>query len=293
MITALVTGAKGQLGSEIKSIASKYPQIHFIYSDVDTLDITKIGDINQFIDKHVVGKLDYIINCAAYTAVDKAEDEIELATLINETASSNLATICKERDTRLIHVSTDYVFDGTNHTPYTEDVPTSPQSVYGETKLAGEKVIQSTNPEYIILRTSWLYSSFGNNFVKTIQKLSSERDSLNVLYDQIGTPTYANDLAIAILDIIKTCDNGLPFHKGIYHYSNEGVCSWYDFAQQIVALSNHQCYLEPIRSYQFSQKAARPSYSVLDKAKIKSTFNISIPFWLDSLKDCIQTLREK
>lgn len=287
-IKVLVTGANGQLGSEIKASASAYPNLQFIYTDVDDLDITNLESLNAFIEG--VGDLHYIINCAAYTAVDKAEDEPELAELINAGACENLAKICKKNKTRLIHVSTDYVFNGNNHEPYIETDASSPNSVYGSSKRNGEKFVEGIAPEYLIIRTSWLYSSFGNNFVKTIQHLATDREELNVLFDQIGTPTYARDLADTILEIASQKGTAEGFHSGIYHFSNEGVCSWYDFALEIVELSNLQCNLHPIRSAQFPQKANRPAYSVLDKTKIKTNFNIQIPHWKQSLKICIDLL---
>ncbi len=286
----LITGANGQLGSEIKACSPKYLNNAFIYTDVADLDITNPASLENFIK--TTGKLDYIVNCAAYTAVDKAEDEPELAELINATACKNLADICKKHAIRLIHISTDYVFDGKNYTPYEETDSTSPNSSYGRTKRNGEIHVAEIAPEFIILRTSWLYSSFGNNFVKTIQKLARNRDDLNVLYDQIGSPTYARDLAISILEIIEGCDNGKKFISGIYHFSNEGVCSWYDFAKEIIELSKISCDIHPIRSAQFPQKANRPAYSVMDKAKIKNTYQIQIPFWKDSLKDCIHLIEQ-
>lgn len=231
-----------------------------------------------------------IINCAAYTNVDKAEDDYETADLLNNKAVENIAIVCKESDIVLFHISTDYVFQGDKNTPCSEDEPTNPLGVYGVTKLEGEKSVINSGCKYLIFRTAWLYSSFGNNFVKTMRKLTSERDSLKVVFDQVGTPTYAADLAEVIVKIIN--ERLFENSNGIYHFSNEGVCSWYDFAQQISELSGNKCDIQPCYSNEFPSKVKRPNFSVLDKSKIKSTFNISIPYWRDSLYKCVKLLNK-
>lgn len=281
----LVTGANGQLGSEIKYL-SQFHNISFIFTDIDELDVTCIEAVRAFFSSH---KIDYAVNCAAYTAVDKAEEEKELADLVNHTAARNLAIISCEFNVRLIHISTDFVFDGNSSIPFTEKDKTNPVSVYGITKLAGEKAVIEHGKEVIIIRTSWLYSSYGNNFVKTMIRLSKERDSLGIVFDQIGTPTYARDLAETILNII----NSGNFQSGIYHYSNEGVASWYDFAKAIVEMAGIKCNIYPIETYQYPTTAKRPSYSILNKAKIKSAYKIKIPYWKDSLENCINILKQQ
>lgn len=277
--TILVTGANGQLGSEIKYL-SQFHNFSFLFTDIDELDITRIDDIRAFFSSH---KIDYVVNCAAYTAVDKAEEEKELADLVNHAAARNLAIISKEFKKKLIHISTDFVFDGNLSIPYTENDKTNPGSVYGTTKLAGEKAVLKYGREIIIIRTSWLYSSYGNNFVKTMIRLSKERDSLGIVSDQIGTPTYARDLAETILHII----NSGNFQSGIYHYSNEGAASWYDFAKAIVEMAGIKCNIYPIETVQYPTPTKRPSYSVLNKAKIKSVYKINIPDWKNSLEKCM------
>ena len=287
----MVTGCNGQLGSEIKVLSSQYKGFQFLFSDIDELDITDFGKLEKYISKHNV---DCIINCAAYTAVDKAESEPELATKINVTAVSNLAKLSKQFNIFLFHISTDYVFDGMNYKPYLETDKTNPCSVYGKTKLLGEKEILSSGANAIIIRTSWLYSSFGNNFVKSIIKYTREKGKLNVVYDQIGTPTYARDLAKAILDIVSTENTPLRTmnkeHQtnNIYNYSNEGVCSWYDFAKAVIALTGIECLINPIETKDYPTPAKRPPYSVLSKDKIKQKFSLSIPYWRDSLIDCLK-----
>lgn len=278
----LITGSNGQLGSEFKNRISDFKDWNFVLTDVADLDITQPEAIEIFITKN--GPFDYLINCAAYTAVDKAEDEMETAELINSNAPEYLASACHKNRIHLIHISTDYVFSGTGHMPYNEKNVTSPNSAYGKTKLRGELNVLKHAPESIILRTSWLYSRFGHNFVKVMQKYGAERDKLTVVFDQIGTPTHAFDLADAVLNIIQqTQENSEKWQKGIYHFSNEGVCSWYDFAIEIMTLWNIDCSIEPVTSDKYPQKASRPFYSVMDKTKIKSTFNINIPYWKDAL----------
>jgi dTDP-4-dehydrorhamnose reductase len=283
MYNILVTGGNGQLGSELKEIASNYQDYNFLFTDVKDLDITNHAAVNEFVE---MNKINVIINCAAYTAVDKAEEQGDLAKAINHLAVANFAKIAKDNHIKLIHISTDYVFDGTNYKPYVESDTPNPQSVYGQTKLDGELALQRINPaNAIIIRTSWVYSKFGNNFVKTMLRLGKERDELNVVADQIGTPTHAADLAKAILTSIPQINNETV---EVYHYSNEGVCSWYDFAKAIFELYKISINLGPIESTQYPTPAERPYYSVLNKKKIKDTYQIEIPFWKDSLIGCLK-----
>jgi dTDP-4-dehydrorhamnose reductase len=291
MKNILVTGAYGQLGNEVRILSANYPEYNFMFTDVDSLDIT---DKNELIDFVTGNDIRYIINCAAYTAVDKAEDDSELCEKINATAVKNLGLAAAEAGAGIIHVSTDYVFDGTSCRPYTEDMPTKPCSVYGKTKLKGEKNLLKACPNAIIIRTAWLYSPFGNNFVKTMIKLGSERESLNVIFDQVGTPTYALDLADAILKAMDQTIDTEHDKGGVYHFSNEGVCSWYDFTIKIHEIAGIKtCKVNPIETKDYPTKAARPHYSVLNKSKIKQTFNITIPHWEASLKECIKELSEQ
>lgn len=288
MSNILVTGAKGQLGSEIRALSVLYPQHEFTFTDRTTLDLSNLCKMENFFDDHT---FDAIINCAAYTAVDKAESEKELADTINHRFVSMLAKIAKRNNAALIHISTDYVFNGEHHRPYIESDPTNPQGVYGRTKRDGENAILSVAPSNtVIIRTSWVYSSFGNNFLKTMLRLGRERDTLGVIFDQIGTPTYARDLAQTILEILPRIKNEKP---EIYHYSNEGVASWYDFAEAIFELSGVNCKVSPITTDQYPTPASRPHYSLLNKSKIKTEFGITIPYWRDSLKECLITLGEK
>ena len=287
MPNVLVTGSKGQVGSEIRELSSNYPY-NFIFTDKDELDITDESAIEEFVEKN---KIDVIINCAAYTAVDKAETEKELADKINHLAVKYLAELSREYDMKLIHISTDYVFDGKNHKPYVEDDAVNPQSIYGQTKLDGELEVIDINPHNsIIIRTSWVYSSYGANFVKTMLRLGKEKDELGVIFDQIGTPTYARDLAKAILDILPNIQNEIV---EIYNYSNEGVLSWYDFAKEIMRMAKLDCQINPIQTFEYSTPAPRPHYSLLDKAKIKKKFSMEIPYWKDSLDDCLKKIGEK
>ncbi|MEN8146017.1 MAG: dTDP-4-dehydrorhamnose reductase [Campylobacterota bacterium] len=287
MLNVLVTGSNGQLGSEIKELSSRYKEYTFTFSDRETLDLSSEDAINTYFDDK---SFDVIINCAAYTAVDKAESDRELAFSINHRSVETLGEIAKAKNMTLIHVSTDYVFDGRNCKPYVESDPTDPQSVYGASKLAGEEALLSINPKRtIIIRTSWVYSAFGNNFVKTMLRLGGERDELGVIFDQVGTPTYAKDLADTILEIIPKIDNDAV---ETYHYSNEGACSWYDFSKAIFELSQIECRVNPIETKEYPTPATRPHYSLLNKAKIKKAYEISIPYWKDSLKTCLKTLEE-
>ncbi len=290
----LITGSNGQLGSELKELVSnsklEIQNYTFIFADSKSVDITDHEAVKQFI---VDNDIRFIVNCAAYTAVDKAESDIERAAKINHLAVANIAEIAKEYDIKLVHVSTDYVFDGHNYRPYLEGDQTNPQGVYGTTKLAGEQAILDINPKNsIIIRTSWVYSYYGANFVKTMLRLGRERDSLGVIYDQVGTPTYAKDLAKTILDIlpkIQYCYSELvsEYQVKIYNYSNEGIASWYDFAKEIMSIANIDCQVNPIETKDYPTPAKRPHYSVLSKSKIKLDFNIEIPYWKDSLRDCL------
>jgi dTDP-4-dehydrorhamnose reductase len=284
----LITGSNGQLGNEIRVLAGDYPDFDFIYTDIGELDISDPHIVEEFC---AAAQPEVIINCAAYTAVDKAESDQQLAYLINTTAVENLSKSATVIGALMIHVSTDYVFDGRTWIPYTETDQTDPQSVYGLSKLAGEEAVRKYAVNGIILRTSWLYSTFGNNFVKTIIKYGIEREELNVVCDQIGTPTYARDLAKAILDIIPLAIG--QSGTSLYHYSNEGVASWYDFAHMIISFSEINCRVKPIQTKDYPVHAVRPPYSVLNKSKIKETFNISIPYWRQSVKDCILRLKQQ
>lgn len=285
--TILVTGADGQLGREMQ-IASRGSRNRFIFTDIagehERLDITDPQAIADIVRENHVN---LIVNCAAYTNVDKAETDPETANLLNNIAAGNLADAMKAVNGTLIHISTDYVFQGDRNIPCREDWPTEPLGVYGKTKLAGEKSIEATGCASIIIRTAWLYSPFGKNFVKTMRDLTSSRESLKVVFDQVGTPTYAGDLAEAICRIIET---GQLDKTGIYHFSNEGVCSWFDFAKAICEMSGNTCDIRPCHSDEFPSPVARPHFSVLDKTKIKQTFGIRIPYWTDSLKRCIEEI---
>jgi dTDP-4-dehydrorhamnose reductase len=277
----LVTGANGQLGNEMQVLARENLQHTYFFTDVQELDICDEQAVYTYVSEH---KIDIIVNCAAYTAVDKAEDNVELCDKLNNIAPGYLARAAQANGAAMIQVSTDYVFDGTAHIPYTEEEPTCPASVYGSTKLAG---VMDHCEKAMVIRTAWLYSIYGNNFVKTMIRLGQERDSLGVIFDQIGTPTYANDLAQAIFAAIN---KGVV--RGIYHFSDEGVCSWYDFTIAIHRLAGiASCKVKPLHTADYPAKAPRPHYSVLDKTKIKDTFGIEIPHWEESLKRCINQLR--
>ncbi len=288
----LVTGANGQLGTELRNVTAG-SRNNYIFSDVTSLpgvetlnlDITNIDAVRIVCDSE---KVDVIVNCAAYTNVDKAEDEPSMAMLLNCTAAGNLAKVAAERDAALIHISTDYIFHGDIPMPCKEDWPTDPLGVYGSTKLAGEKEIERSGCRSVILRTAWLYSPYGKNFVKTMLRLTEERDSLNVVFDQIGTPTYAYDLASLITRIIE---DGQLDKTGIYHFSNEGAVSWYDFAKAISEIGGTTCDIRPCHTEEYPSKARRPRFSVLDKTKVKETFKVTIPYWRDSLADCIKRIK--
>ena len=282
----LVTGANGQLGCEMRRLGAVSPN-NYIFTDVAELDITNAVAVALFVKQYSV---DAIVNCAAYTNVDKAESDEATAELINATAVGNLAIAAKEVGATLFHVSTDYVFGHEGNTPRTEDMPTSPLGVYGRTKLHGEQAIEKSGCKALIFRTAWLYSEFGNNFLKTMMRLTAEREQLNVVFDQVGTPTYAGDLALAIFSIIEA--GVYPGNEGIYHFSNEGACSWYDFAVEIAAAAgNTGCRINPCHSSEFPSPVSRPPYSVLDKTKIKNTFDIDIPHWRESMEYCIKRIK--
>lgn len=286
MKTILVTGANGQLGNSIRLLAKHYPQYNYLFTDVDTLDITDPLAVEQAIKDNQV---DYVLNCAAYTAVDKAEDDEDLCRRLNSYAVGLLGKAAHEAGAKMIHVSTDYVFSGTSCLPYKETDETRPVSAYGRTKLAGEQILQEVCPEAVIIRTAWLYSEFGSNFVKTVLRLGKERDELRFVFDQIGTPTYAGDLAAAVMAVVTADEKG-AFVPGIYHYSNEGVCSWYDFTIKILEIAGISSRVFPIETKEYPTKAVRPPYSVLNKSKIKETYGIAIPHWEASLRVCLKKL---
>ncbi len=287
MAVILVTGASGQLGSELRVVSKNYLGYEFLFTDMDELDITDNEKVKKFIEENIP---DWIINCAAYNLVDKAEAEPEEANLINCTGVKNIANAVKGSECRFIHLSTDYVFDGKAFIPYNESSATGPVSVYGRSKLAGEAEALRHHGSMVI-RTSWLYSSFGNNFVKTIIRKGKEKELLKVVFDQTGSPTYAADLASAIMNIVAgVIRNQVAFTAGIYHYSNEGVCSWYDFAAEIIREAEIICKVLPVLSAEYPTVARRPFYTVLDKSKIKETYNLEIPHWRQSLKKCIKLL---
>lgn len=279
----LITGANGQLGNEMRIVSQEQSTLVFHFTDVAELDICDIDAVERWVTEH---NIHCIVNCAAYTNVNKAEEDVELCDKLNHLAPANLAAVAARHGIGLIHVSTDYVFNGKHHTPYREDDTPCPNSVYGSTKLAGEEAIMRLCPTAVIIRTAWLYSTFGNNFVKTMLRLGSERSEMGVVFDQIGTPTYARDLARAILHILH---EGIV--SGIYHYSNEGVCSWYDFAKAIFDLGGiSTCTLKPLHTEEYPTPAARPHFSVLDKSKIKRVYGVEVPYWVDSLRDCMAQL---
>ena len=279
----LITGANGQLGNEMRVLAAEHPKHAYFFTDVKELDICNRNAVIEYVQRE---EIDCIVNCAAYTAVDKAEENAELCECLNAQAPGFLAEAAQSRGAGMIQISTDYVFDGTQHIPYKETDNPCPVSVYGRTKLKGEELVRLKCAKSMVIRTAWLYSTFGNNFVKTMIRLGEERDTLGVVFDQIGSPTYARDLAIAIYVAIE---NGIV--PGVYHFSNEGVCSWYDFTKAIHRLSGvTSCKVRPLHTDEYPSSAPRPHYSVLDKAKIKETFNIEIPYWEESLEQCIRLL---
>ena len=281
----LITGCNGQLGNEMQLLEKENPQHTYYNTDVAELDITNQEAIEAFVEAH---QIDGIVNCAAYTAVDKAEDNEALCQLLNAEAPAYLAHAIGKRGGWMIQISTDYVFDGTKHTPYVEDDETCPNSVYGKTKLVGELNVQKLCERSMIIRTAWLYSTFGNNFVKTMIRLGNEKPELGVIFDQIGTPTYARDLAVCIMTAIN--QGVIP---GIYHFSNEGVISWYDFTKAIHRIAGiKDCKVRPLHTEEYPTPANRPHYSVLDKTKIKQTYGIEVPYWEESLAECIKKLKD-
>ncbi len=288
----LLSGATGQLGQSFQQLAGQYPQYAFTFASRSHLDLSQTASIEAYCQQHT---FDLIINCAAYTAVDQAESDAELADAINHLAVQKLAEVAAQQQVKFIHISTDYVFNGVQHRPYVETDMVAPSSVYGATKLAGEQALLKAMPSNaLIIRTSWVYSPFANNFVKTMLKLGEQRDSLTVIFDQVGTPTYAPDLAEAIMQMIATDGFKQPNNPTeMYHYSNEGVCSWYDFAKTIFELSGTVCAVSPIETKDYPTPAKRPAYSILNKAKIKRQFGLTIPYWKDSLRRCISVLQEK
>ena len=283
----LVTGSNGQVGSEIKELSKDY-SYSFFFTTRDDIDITSKDSLRNFCQTN---NINVIINCAAYTAVDKAESDELNADLVNRKAVKKLSIIAKELNIKLIHISTDYVFDGKNFKPYVEEYKTNPQSVYGKSKLDGENEMININPlNSIIIRTSWVYSYYGNNFVKTMLRLGREKEELGVIFDQVGTPTYAKHLALTILNIIPQIQNS---KVEIYNYSNEGVLSWYDFAKEIMKMAKLNCKVKQIETFQYPTPAKRPHYSILNKSKIKLKFNLEIPYWKDGLEDCLKRLGER
>ena len=282
----LITGANGQLGNEMRVLSAENKEYTYFFTDVAELDICDAQAILGFVKAN---DINVIVNCAAYTAVDQAEDNVELCTKLNADAVGYLAQAAEANGAEFIQISTDYVFDGTAHLPYQETEPTCPNSVYGSTKLAGEQNALTLCSRSMVIRTAWLYSTFGNNFVKTMIRLGKERDTLGVIFDQIGTPTYARDLARAIFVAIR--QGVVP---GVYHFSNEGVCSWYDFTKAIHRLAGiTTCNVKPLHTSEYPTKAKRPHYSVLDKSKIKATYDLKVPYWMDSLEECIKALNEE
>jgi dTDP-4-dehydrorhamnose reductase len=290
MTKVLVTGGNGQLGQSLKSITNDFPNLELIFTDVDDLNICNLDQVKSFT---LHNQVDYLINCAAYTAVDKAEQEQTLAKQLNAEAVKNIGIAASEQKFKVIHISTDYVFDGKSFKPYNEEDLAVPESYYGQTKLLGEKLLFDQHDNSMVVRTSWLYSEFGNNFVKTMVRLGKERDELRVVADQVGTPTYAVDLAHCVLSIINKVETeSLTFKPGVYHYSNEGICSWYDFTINIHQMAGIDCSVFPIDSKEYPTAAPRPFYSVLNKAKIKDTYSIQIPYWRSSLEKCLLKLIE-
>ena len=283
----LVTGANGQLGREMQRLSAVSPN-NYTFTDVAELNVTDAGAVRQAVAQT---RAEVIVNCAAYTDVERAEEDEPRADLLNHKAAGNLAAAAKATGATLFHVSTDYVFDGTAHLPYTEDAPTAPLGVYGRTKLAGERAVAESGCRYLIFRTAWLYSEYGHNFLKTMLRLTSERDTLQVVFDQIGTPTYAGDLALAIFSIIES--ERYAGNEGVYHFTDEGVCSWYDFAVEIAAAAGHDiCRIIPCHTSEYPTKATRPAYSVLDKTRFKETFRMDIPHWREALIYCMKRLTE-
>ena len=285
----LVTGANGQLGNEIKTLSVHFPYYQFFFTTREDLPIENKEALQLFFEKH---QINYCINCAAYTAVDKAESEKEKAFLINADAVGVLATICHEHQTQLIHISTDYVYDGSKPIPLKEDAAVGPLNIYGWSKLKGEELALNKNPSSLIIRTSWVYSSFGNNFVKTMLRLFKEKEEINVIDDQFGSPTYAADLASIIMEFVERIEQGAKF-SGIVNYCNSGVTNWFEFAEAIKYFVKSNCTINPIPTSAYKTAAKRPEYSILDTSKIKKLLHTSIPEWKDSLQTCLQILQKK
>ena len=288
--TILITGAQGQLGNEFRFLSFTHPHFRFIFTDVDGLDITKPRQVMSFFSKNAI---QFVVNCAAYTAVDKAETDVKLATKINVNGSRNLAKACQAYGATMIQISTDYVYHNNQNTPFKEGDKASPKGVYAKTKLRGDLAALKFCERTLVIRTSWVYGIYGHNFVKTMLRLGKERPSLNVVFDQIGTPTNARDLAKAVLKIAQKIDSQEVSHeilKGVFHYSNEGVTSWYDFTKAIFEIREIDCQVNPIESSQYPTPAARPPFSVLNKQKIRDVFGIEIPYWRDSLKAVLKEL---
>lgn len=281
----LVTGCNGQLGRELQRLGAVSPHT-YLFTDLAELDITDRQAVGDFVAREKVG---LVVNCAAYTHVERAEVEVEAAEAVNAAAVRNLAEAVREADGTLFHISTDYVFSGDGNTPLTEVMPVSPLGVYGRTKLRGEEAVAASGCKALVIRTSWLYSEWGTNFLKTMLRLTAERETVSVVFDQVGTPTYAGDLALALFSIIES--GAYAGNEGIYHFSNEGVCSWYDFAVEIARAAGHdRCRIDPCLSSEYPSKVRRPAYSVLDKSKIKRTFGVEIPHWRDSMRYCIERI---
>ena len=288
MKTILVTGANGQLGNEMRRLG-ELSSNNYLFTDIEELDVTDAGAVQRFVSENGV---EVVVNCVAYTNVDKAESDEETAYKVNATAVENIAKAVKSVDGTLFHISTDYVFGTDGNTPRTEDMSLAPLGAYGRTKLAGEEAVKRVGCKAIVIRTAWLYSEFGHNFVKTMLRLTAEKESIKVVFDQVGSPTYAGDLALTIFSIIE--GNLYSGNEGIYHFSDEGVCSWYDFAVEIARLAGHKnCRIEPCHSNEFPSPVTRPPYSVLDKSKIKSTFGVDIPHWRESLIYCLKRIYAK
>ncbi|MEM6320699.1 MAG: dTDP-4-dehydrorhamnose reductase [Bacteroidota bacterium] len=285
----LVTGANGQVGSELQFIAKQFPNFEFLFTDADTLDISNSNALRNYFAKE---QPDYCINCAAYTAVDKAESDTEKATLINQTAVQYLADACQQHHTVLLHISSDYVYHNRVNRPLKETDKPSPKGVYAATKLGGDLAALAYNKNTVVIRTSWVYSSFGHNFVKTMLRLGKERDKLTVVYDQIGAPTYARDIASMMLFLVQKVEEGTTNYRGIYHFAPTGVTCWYDFAKAIFDLENIECEVQPIPTSAYPNPAKRPHYSVLNCDKIKKRFGLEIPYWRDSLRRCLKELQK-
>lgn len=285
MLKILVTGSNGQLGNQLRKISTAFRDCDFLFTDLPELDITAEIRVDRALSEY---KPDWLVNCAGYTAVDKAETDQEAAQKLNADAPALLSKLSAKYDTRLIHISTDYVFDGRNHRPYAEDHAKNPKGIYAKSKALGEDLVLANNPESIIIRTSWLYSVYGNNFMKTVLRLGTEKGFMRIVSDQIGTPTWTGDLAHAIMTMIE-----MDTKAGIYHFSNEGVCSWYDFAKAIVEFQDIPCTVEPITTKDYPLPAPRPFYSVLDKSLFKATTGMTVPYWRDSLKQCLKQLNEQ